>query len=1588
MSSVDDRIVNMQFNNQQFEAGAAQSSKTLNDLNQTLANTAKGPGLSTMSKGVEDVKAHFSALQVAGVSAIATIASKATTMGIGLIKSFTIDPFKQGFGEYQTQLDSIQTIMANTGASIKTVGGYLDDLNHYSDQTIYDFGQMASAIGKFTAAGVPLKEATSAIKGMANSAALSGASIDQLNNAMYQVSQALASGTIRLMDWNSLVNANMGGMNMQKSLEATAKSMKDGGVAMTAATAKAGNFRDSLQSGWLTADIFNKTMKIMAGTTDKATGTTIAFSVAQLKAMGYTEESAKQLHKLSGAAIDSATKIKTIPQMLDVIKEAIGSGWAKLFQDFFGNFNQSVKMWTKVGLTIQGTIGKIFGGVDAMLMGWRKLGGYQELWAGFGNIFKTIGNLIHPFLAAFQALSPGTSKAGSSLEKLTHGFQSVTGWMVIVSAKFDAITPVLIKMAEGVKYLFGLIGKLIDVAKELAPVLTAVGKAAKGMIEQGINIGQGIIDGILQGIDASGLEQKIVAFANGIVDWFKRTLGIHSPATELVPVGLNVVAGIATGITHGIVLVIKSLGTVIAAIFHEVGKLFAGFTAMDWASLFNTLLTGGLLVTMNKIGHSMSNVMNSLSQTINNLGGSLQTFQNSIRAKMIMDIAIAVALLTASIVALSFLKPKQIEVGLGAIASMMATLTGAMFAIGKSKSAMGASASILLISTALLSLTGSVAALGSLSLKTVAQGIGSISAILAVLTGTLMALSKIPPGSIEGVAASMLLMAVAMNVLVTAVLAFGHMDMKTLAKGLGAMAIGLALMAGSLIVMSGNADGVLAASAAMVLMATALNMLVTVVLAFGHMDLKTLAKGFIAMGVALLLMVGSLLLLSGNSVGVLAAGAAMVLMATALNILLSVILVLGAAPWQVVARGLGFVAAALAIFLLAGLGAQYVAAGLEVLGTSILLLGVGMLAAGLGMSLFATGLAVLATVGSAATGVLVAAISAFINLIPSIAEAIAGGVVAFLKVLANASGQIRTAMDKIFRNVIGVISDNIKPISKLISKLIAAIINVVEGYYGDIAKAVLKLINTILGAIDKNITSIINKGTDIIVKLIQGMGKSTERVITAMGDTMLAFLEWLDAAVQKYIPEFQKVGASIAYHIVNGMAGGLPGKIAGLLGIGGSSSIPGVGTTSSGGFGKSDVTTGRSKLGRASSFSAAPQTDPIAVSWGKMIGDSLTKGIYTSMKKVVGAAIEVINASIAAGNSLIAKAETQDTKKQIAADKAQAKSDIIAKQAKADAKFAQQHQKDKAAQKKANLSQHLADKQQNAADKAQAKADAAAQKVSDAQTFASSDTQGKGDIKQALAKTLSDNATKLLAKANAEAAAARKLQGKARTDMLKAAKRDAKDAQKIADRAKETQHQADKFYGESVDQRVKQMQHDRAADEKATKDQAKYDAATDQGKADIMTNRAAADQKTADAANAKAKALIAEAKKLSKTDAKKAQKLLDKADAETQIATDAASSAKDEADQAQQLKDQISGGTNSDGTITPPTIVISRSVLEDAASSVDRYSKSLHQAEVAAGNDQPIIQFQQYNTSPEALTPSTIYRQTKNLLSTKEIKMG
>lgn len=350
-TTIDNRVVEMQFDNKNFESNVKTTLGTLDKLKQSLnlsgaskglenvSAAAKKCDLAPMGSAVETVRYKFSALEVMAVTALANITNSAVNAGKRIASALTIAPIKSGLQEYETQINAVQTILANTqskGTTIDQVNAALDELNHYADKTIYNFTEMTRNIGTFTAAGVGLEDSVASIKGIANLAAVAGSNSQKASMAMYQLSQALAAGRVSLMDWNSVVNAGMGGEVFQNALIRTSELLKTG--AKEAIEAE-GSFRESLtKHQWLTTEVLTETLKQISG----------AYSEADLIAQGYTEEQAKDIVQLARTAESAATDVKTFTQLMDTTKEALQSGWTQTWETIIGDFEEAKEVFSQL----------------------------------------------------------------------------------------------------------------------------------------------------------------------------------------------------------------------------------------------------------------------------------------------------------------------------------------------------------------------------------------------------------------------------------------------------------------------------------------------------------------------------------------------------------------------------------------------------------------------------------------------------------------------------------------------------------------------------------------------------------------------------------------------------------------------------------------------------------------------------------------------------------------------------------------------------------------------------------------------------------------------------------------------------------------------------------------------------------------------------------------------------------------------------------------------------------------------------------------------------------------------------------------
>ena len=358
---IEERVVQMKFDNQDFEKHASQSMSTLDKLKNKLNMKGASEGLSAVAgaikkisfdpiaAGAEKVNAKVVAMESVIFTACQRITNSVIDTGKNLVNMFAIAPVTSGLQEYETQLNAIQTILANTsskGTTLDDVNAALNELNRYADLTIYNFTEMTRNIGTFTAAGIGLEESTKAIKGIANLAAVSGSTSQQASTAMYQLSQALATGTVKLMDWNSVVNAGMGGEVFKNAILETARVH---GIAVDQIIEEEGSFRDSLQKGWLTSEVLIETL-------ENFTLEQTEYNKQMLISKGYTEAQADAILKMAATATDAATKVKTFSQLMDTLGEAAQSGWTQTWQLILGDFDEAKEFFTYLSDTFSDII--------------------------------------------------------------------------------------------------------------------------------------------------------------------------------------------------------------------------------------------------------------------------------------------------------------------------------------------------------------------------------------------------------------------------------------------------------------------------------------------------------------------------------------------------------------------------------------------------------------------------------------------------------------------------------------------------------------------------------------------------------------------------------------------------------------------------------------------------------------------------------------------------------------------------------------------------------------------------------------------------------------------------------------------------------------------------------------------------------------------------------------------------------------------------------------------------------------------------------------------------------------------------------
>lgn len=479
MSEVDERIVRMQFDNSGFEAGATKAVEILGKLDDAMKFDGAAAGLDEVQKSMsnfnmdsvtnalETSKSHFSAFEQFGIGIFRSLGNEVVQFGHKIVSNIThslTEGATDGFKEYELQMGSLQTISANSGESMEVITANLDELNEYADKTIYNFSQMTQNIGRFTAAGLGVEESTKAIKGFANMAALAGAGSQETSRGMYQLSQAMAAGVVKLQDWKSIQNASIDTAAFKDILMETARVM---GTDVDAAIEKQGSFNASLQEGWLTADVMSQALEVATMSTRDYADETKGMEerLKQLADMGYSEDIAKKLVGIANAADDSAREVRTWTQLVDTVKEAIGSGWANTWKLIVGDFDEATELFTTISQRMDAIVSASADARNGMLKEWKDSGGRDALIGIFANLAEAVTRVFLPVKDAFSAVF---GIGGQQLAVFTENIAHFLEKLVISTDTMNALNSFMYDFFTIIHSIIGIFGNALRVVGTIA----------------------------------------------------------------------------------------------------------------------------------------------------------------------------------------------------------------------------------------------------------------------------------------------------------------------------------------------------------------------------------------------------------------------------------------------------------------------------------------------------------------------------------------------------------------------------------------------------------------------------------------------------------------------------------------------------------------------------------------------------------------------------------------------------------------------------------------------------------------------------------------------------------------------------------------------------------------------------------------------------------------------------------------------------------------------------------------------------------------------------------------------------------------
>ena len=881
-TTVDERVVSMQFDNAQFERNASQSMSTLDKLKKalkfektaesldTLSEATKRLDFSPMVDGLETVEEKFSAMEVIAVTTLVNITNSVVNAGKQLAKSLSVDQIASGWDKYNQKIQSVQTIINSTGMSLEEVNDVLSQLMWFSDETSFSFTDMTQALAQMTSSGGKVEKLIPLITGIANATAFAGKGANEFSRAIYNLNQSYGAGYLNYTDWRSLELAGVDSKTLKQVIIDTGVAMgkiKKGKVTVS-------NFSQTLKSKWADISVMeaafgrfselsqaayelvkNGEVKLIDGTIFKADVETASDAIDLL---------ADKFDSIASAAFEAAQEYKSFSDAITATKDAVSSGWMKTFDIIFGNLEESKELWTDVGNALWEVFAKGAKARNEMLQGWKDLGGRNSLIQSFWNVWESVGKIITPIKESFRDIFP--SVTAEQLADITSKLKDFTEKLKISD-----------ETAKKFKHTFKGLFSILDIFKKtISAVIKPIGQligseGLKNFVNLFLDAAASVGDSLTalnENFDTTNISES-----------FSKMVGIISDAmnnaTEKVKGFGNIISKIASIIGSTTSKVAGEIWETMKTVFGWISEnitatdIFAGLAgggifkiAIKLARLVSnikeTLEDGGLmgLIFGGKKGDKESNkgIADTFKEILGSVNETLQSFTSGIKITSVVAIAVAIGILSSALRKMSEINVASLIKSLSAVGVLFVMLTKTFSAMnkkladGSGKGLIGASFSLILIATAINTLAKAIEKIGNLQLSAVAKGIVGVGAGLFILVKGVKAIDKIKIPFRTSI--SIIALAKACSILGDALKKFGEMTWGAIARGLAAMGSALA----ELVVVTKylNKKFGLLNAISIDIIVLGLSKLADALAKFGAMSWEQITRGLVAMGLALL----------------------------------------------------------------------------------------------------------------------------------------------------------------------------------------------------------------------------------------------------------------------------------------------------------------------------------------------------------------------------------------------------------------------------------------------------------------------------------------------------------------------------------------------------------------------------------------------------------------------------------------------------------------------------------------------------------------------------------------------------------------